>query len=325
MTLEAVGLTSLEARLYEALLDGELRGVAELSAALGIGEARVRQTLRGLEEKGLVTRAPGKAPRFAPAAPEVAIESLVLRRMAQLEDVRGEAHRLGQRYRQASGRSADSFVEVVTGYEATLAWAMQVQRAARTEVRLIDVPPYVLPPGPANPAELEMLARGVKYRVLYHVTSFDSPGKRNAAQECMAAGEEARIYAGTPIKMIIADDALAFAYDTNTEPIQDSVIVHRSFLLDQLRVLFDLLWSRAAGLSPTNIHPPEGKRQGLHVEPLDREILALLAAGAKDETISRQLELGLRTVRRRVAALMDLLGATTRFQAGVLAAKAEIL
>lgn len=325
MTLEAVGLTPLEARLYEALLNVESRDVPGLSASLGVSGPQVRDTLRALEQKGLVTRAPGKAPTFAPAAPEVAIESLVLRRMAELEEVRREAHRLGQRHRQASGRSADSFVEVVTGYEATLAWAMQVQRAARTEVRLIDVPPYVLPPGPANPAELEMLARGVTYRVLYHVTSFDSPEKRQAARECMAAGEEARVYAGTPIKMIVADDTLAFAYDTNTEPIQDSVIVHRSFLLDQLRVLFDLLWSRAARLSPMDADPPEATRRGIRVDPLDREILALLAAGAKDETISRQLEVGLRTVRRRVATLMDLLGATTRFQAGVLAAKAQIL
>ena len=37
----------------------------------------------------------------------------------------------------------------------------------------------------------------------------------------------------------------------------------------------------------------------------------------KDEQIARELGLSLRTVRRRVAEVLDELGATSRFQAGV--------
>ena len=43
--------------------------------------------------------------------------------------------------------------------------------------------------------------------------------------------------------------------------------------------------------------------------------------GAKDEQIARKLDLSLRTVRRRIAALMTELGVDTRFQAGVEAAR----
>ena len=50
-------------------------------------------------------------------------------------------------------------------------------------------------------------------------------------------------------------------------------------------------------------------------------LLRQLAAGAKDEQIARTLGIGLRTVRRRVADLMIELGADTRFQAGVEAAR----
>lgn len=39
--------------------------------------------------------------------------------------------------------------------------------------------------------------------------------------------------------------------------------------------------------------------------------------GSKDEALARQLGVSLRTVRRRVADLMDEFGATTRFQAGM--------
>jgi DNA-binding NarL/FixJ family response regulator len=46
-------------------------------------------------------------------------------------------------------------------------------------------------------------------------------------------------------------------------------------------------------------------------------ILRLLSAGQKDETAARSMGLSVRTYRRRVAELMTLLGADSRFQAGV--------
>ncbi|MFC7641848.1 helix-turn-helix domain-containing protein [Streptosporangium lutulentum] len=54
-------------------------------------------------------------------------------------------------------------------------------------------------------------------------------------------------------------------------------------------------------------------------------MLALLAAGLKDDAIARQLDVSLRTVQRRVRSLCDHLGAGTRFQAGLLAAHQNLL
>ena len=45
-------------------------------------------------------------------------------------------------------------------------------------------------------------------------------------------------------------------------------------------------------------------------------MLRLLVAGLKDEAIARYLGCSLRTVRRRVAGLMEHYGADTRFQLG---------
>jgi DNA-binding NarL/FixJ family response regulator len=54
-------------------------------------------------------------------------------------------------------------------------------------------------------------------------------------------------------------------------------------------------------------------------------VLELMMLGAKDESIARQLGVSLRTVRRRIADLMDELGAATRFQAGMEAARRGLL
>ena len=53
-----------------------------------------------------------------------------------------------------------------------------------------------------------------------------------------------------------------------------------------------------------------------HGAPVDQRIVDLLALGYKDEAIARHLGVALRTVRRRVAALMDDYQVHTRFQLG---------
>jgi len=50
-------------------------------------------------------------------------------------------------------------------------------------------------------------------------------------------------------------------------------------------------------------------------------ILRLMAEGEKDEAISRRLSISVRTCRRQIADYMAQVGASSRFQAGVIAAR----
>jgi DNA-binding CsgD family transcriptional regulator len=52
-----------------------------------------------------------------------------------------------------------------------------------------------------------------------------------------------------------------------------------------------------------------------------REILRLMAAGLTDEAIASRLGISARSARRHIAAIMDALGAVSRFQAGAEAAR----
>ena len=63
-------------------------------------------------------------------------------------------------------------------------------------------------------------------------------------------------------------------------------------------------------------------------EPLDEvkfAILELLASGVKDEVIARRLGMAPRTYRRHISSLMDELNASSRFQAGLVAARRGLL
>ena len=73
--------------------------------------------------------------------------------------------------------------------------------------------------------------------------------------------------------------------------------------------MFEGLWEKAVPV------PALEGRSGAEAGG-QRLLLGQLAAGAKDDQIARALNLSVRTVRRRVADLLDDLGAASRFQAG---------
>lgn len=81
-------------------------------------------------------------------------------------------------------------------------------------------------------------------------------------------------------------------------------MVRESALVEALAQLFHLLWEQA--------HPlvPEPVDDG--VTEADQRLVAMLASGMKDDAIARQLNVSSRTVGRRVADLMEMLGARTR-------------
>ena len=133
-------------------------------------------------------------------------------------------------------------------------------------------------------------------------------------QRLVAAGEEARVLPGLPLKLVIVDRHTALLPLTLDSALAQTAVIHRSTLLDAMVNLFEIYWERAL---PLDERGPAG--DGLSGQ--DREILGLLVAGAKDEVIARQLGVGVRTLRRRMQHLMATLDAETRFQAGMQASR----
>lgn len=80
--------------------------------------------------------------------------------------------------------------------------------------------------------------------------------------------------------------------------------------------LFEQTWESAVPLGADH------RRQGDDgVSASDRELLRLLASGLTDEGAGKRLGISVRTVRRQMAALMERLNATSRFEAGLKAAQ----
>ncbi|WP_395659267.1 helix-turn-helix domain-containing protein [Nocardioides sp.] len=155
----------------------------------------------------------------------------------------------------------------------------------------------------------DLVAEGRRSRAIYPMRVLQEAPEvvRNRA----AAGEQVRLLPEVPTRMFI----IGTSHAVLPEPLgfidEPRSLVRQQGLVEALVLLFEQLWDRADPLPGVEQSQPD----------LRRALVRQLAAGAHDEQIARQLGISLRTVRRRVADLMTDLGADSRFQAGVEAAR----
>lgn len=311
--LESIGITPDEERVYRALLRERGASLAALARATGIDDRRLRRILSALEEKALVSRAAIGSKRFMPAPPDVAIESLLEEQQAELQVVRGVATDLLREFEEGkTPQSLESVVEIVVGRDAMAHRYLQLRRSAREWLSL-DKPPYVTPTTDCRRAGRDQATRRIPVRVIYAQAVLTLPGRLEDIQEAAAAGQDCRVLPDVPIKMAIADLSVAWLPLNLDAGSEQGLLLHDCPLLQALIVLFELLWSKASPLSSSGDHH-DGESD---LSPEESRLLMLLAAGVTDDAIARQLGIGSRTVSRRVSNLMERLGATTRFQAGL--------
>jgi hypothetical protein len=260
--LTALGLSPAEEAAYYALVGRPPTAVPA-------------DALEGLLAKGLVSAVDGL---YVAVAPDIALEVLLLDQERLLRDARTRIDALASEYRNHTGAPTSTLFELVSGSAAVQQRIVQVQQAARTELRRLVKEPYGAPP-----------LLHAECRTVYESAVLDAAGN-----------EAARVLPSVPIHLYLADDRLALVL---LAP-DSAVILQPCGLFDAYAVLFERLWERARPVEATD-----------H----DR-LVALLLSGLTDQAIARQLGVSARTAQRKIAALMQELGARTRFQAGAQAA-----
>ncbi|MEU8619130.1 helix-turn-helix transcriptional regulator [Streptomyces sp. NPDC048623] len=318
--LRLLGLGTAAGRVYAALLDAAPAPLGAIGRAAGLDGAELAAAYGELVDAGLASAAGGDGDAedvVAPVPPAAGLEALARHRAAELEESRiavGGAFESFRRHRLAA--YTDDLVEVVTGDaigpRMRHAWA-----SAREQIRQFESPPYVPLPGATDDA-LATLARGVRQRVVYSRESLEHPGHlRDAVEPAIAAGEQARVLPSVPVKLLIIDEAYALVSLSIREAdvVNSLLVVQPCGLLSALVALFEQSWTSALPF-----HGRTARPAGL--PPADRRLLRLLAGGASDEVIARELGVSRRTLFRRLQILMARLGAANRFQLALQAQRA---
>ena len=165
-------------------------------------------------------------------------------------------------------------------------------------------------------AQREESLRGRTMRKIYLPGVLLDPEVAGHLRRMAAEGARIRIAEREINETILLDRRIAILAGDSVGGVRGYSVVSRPELVRGIQSLFEAAWRGATDLEAY---------QARFTELRAREILDLLATGCKDETAARTLGVGLRTYRRRVAELMDALGATSRFQAGARAQDAGLL
>jgi hypothetical protein len=246
----------------------------------------------------------------------VALSALLTRQRHDLERAESAAAELAAEFRaEATEPAVHDLVEVVTGANAVAQRFLQLQFGASTEVCALVTDKPVAVPAAADDAEEEAAGRAVTYRVVLERSVVTGPNGMTELSAALGRNEQVRVVDRVPTKLVVADRALAMVPLTHRLAQPSALVVHASGLLESLMGLFEEVWRQAMPLrlDDTGTLTEDAPQQP---DGTDLRILSLLLAGLTDASAAKQLDLGLRTVQRRVKRLMEISGVTTRLQLG---------
>jgi DNA-binding CsgD family transcriptional regulator/DNA-binding MarR family transcriptional regulator len=333
MELNVLGLTAETEHVYAALVGQPRCSASELADTCGLTPAGVGRVLSVLVRDGLATRTAGRPPRFSATVPDVAVTALIDEHQHRLDEARSRVHRLMETYREAARIThPEMAVELLTDRDDISSAVGRLTADARREVRAFDRPPYVDRPGSNLDLQIQRQRHGVAHRVVYDQEAVAWPGRmRNDIAPGIRAGEKARVRPELPLKLVISDSRAAIIPFSLAAGGQSAAyLIHQSPMLVALESLFEAEWDRGVALSDAGPLPAghgthesgaDSESGATLPDPDTRYLLELLAAGLTDAAIARSQGWSERTTQRRIHRLMSQLGASTRFQASLTAAR----
>jgi hypothetical protein len=151
----------------------------------------------------------------------------------------------------------------------------------------------------------------VRIRKIYRsALLLDPVAAHNLATDSERHGAQTRITTEEINETIIIDRRLVILAGDVSAGRRSYSVITQAAAVQGVTSLFEAAWRSATDLDVYDARIAE-------IRQLAPQVLDHLSQGTKDEAAARALGLGVRTYRRRVAELMDALGAGSRFQAGV--------
>lgn len=309
--MAVLGFDAAAEELYRTLLRHSPTTVTALAAAVRRPFEDVVTEVRRLESVGLVDR---HGETVVAAAPDQALRRVIDDEGRRLRSVQEQLDALR---RMLPGLAAEHMVAGELRGEAVGIEVVEHDRivevvqtlTARASGDLLWIRPdqWRIPEGQAIDSWVsELLRSGRRSRVIYPARALEEAPE--AVRRRAELGEHVRLLADVPGRLAVLGEAAILREDLagGTGRV---LVLRQPALVAIARALFEELWQRA--LAVPGLEEEGGQSSARQL------LLERLAQGVKDEQLARELGLSLRTVRRRVAEVLDELGAASRFQAGV--------
>lgn len=320
-------LSDLDIALYRALLEKPDARLSEIAAQLGRTVDEIDKPTAALLEIGLISADDGVHYRAVnPALAEMSAlgaEELDLSARRVAVEARRSAIRQALPAWAAAAREMlpQPPVEVVSDHTARRNVFMHFADTVQHE--LLSVAPGRGLPSPSRiddqvrTANLYSLGRGVTTRLLYQHIALRDRATRAYLREMAEHGARIRLSPVVPGRSLVIDREVALLPSPSRDTSSWLAIVREPNIVSWIVSTFEQLWAEGSPLDELlDRQTPEPEIDETRVA-----ILRLMAEGEKDEAISRRLSISVRTCRRHIADYMAQVGATSRFQAGVIASR----
>ncbi|WBO61507.1 helix-turn-helix transcriptional regulator [Streptomyces camelliae] len=325
MVLGVLGLEPVVETVYAALLRHPRSNLSDLQAVTGLTEQEVRAALDELADRAFVRPSRDIPGGLRVVSPQVALDLMVRRQEADLA-----------RRAQELAASKAAAAEAVAAFGA-LAPNTPVNGAERLvgmdaiEGKLEFLAKElqreclsVMPGGAqsqasldaSRPLDADALGRGIAILTLYQESVRNDQATHDYAHWLTKNGGEVRTAPLLPPRMLIFDRETAIVPIDPADTRAGALCTREPGIVASLVAVYEQAWATAVPLGAATT-----RDTGTGLTPAERELLTLLARGMTDEAAAKRLGIGLRTVRRQMATLMERLGASSRFEAGLKAAQ----
>jgi len=321
-------LVEADIAMYRTLLAVPGSTLAQIAERLGLEPAELDKSVARLADMGLVRQ--GEFENFT-AVSSMLAEATVLgaedlelgARRAALEQRRDAIRRLVPDWNAALSISVgESAVDVVSEPAAITNALMHY--IDNCEQEILSVAPGRLPTSRIDSrtrlANVYAARRGIKTRALYQHTGLRDRATHAYLKDLASLGARIRLTSSLPGRSLVFDRRIALLPVPTDDPTRSGLaIVHEPNVIAWVVATFEQLWAESTPLEDVTETRHHDETE---LDETRAAILRLMAEGEKDEAISRRLSISVRTCRRHIADYMAQVGATSRFQAGVIAARA---
>ncbi|MFD3525647.1 LuxR C-terminal-related transcriptional regulator [Streptomyces sp. NPDC058653] len=320
--LEPFGISHETEQLYFLLVKHPGMCVREVAMRLDWHESVVEEQIGALAELSLLWPSHGESGGLYPVEPEIGLDMLIAREHAALaartqvlQECKVAARVLAAEFTSRPG-VAPLDVEQVDGTGKIHDRLVRLAREAKSGIMVFT------PGGPLIPEATvadrgigeEILSRGIRIQSVQLDSVRNNRARMSQMQRLLDKGIEIRTVPVLSLRGLIVDGEKALL----SEVVEDSsenvaVVLSGSSVVASIAPVFEQVWLSAA---PFSLQDQGRERELTNTEGA---LLHLLEEGYTDAQAARRLAVSTRTVGRIVADLMTQLGASSRFQAGVLA------
>ena len=303
---------------------GQIDSVERMAVELGMRASEVHAALDDMIENRLLRRRLVGGfeivdPQVAAAALISPVEREISQRRERIESIR----------RRIDGFRHDYANSARPGLRAELAQVVGVAEV-RGLVKLAgdacEQEALVLQPCKFGEKELDelfgvcedLLARGIKVRLVCLHRNRAVLTSRMRLKSLVDGGAVVRTVSYLPRAAVVFDRSVAVLFGCADEEAVASRITDTE-VVRFLQAMFDQIWDGAIPLDRFEAGYADVADDLIHT------IAGLMAQGLTDEAIARKLDMSLRTTRRHIATFMRDMKAVSRFQAGVQAARRNLV